>query len=499
MILAKKRRLILRELFKIIWPLLLFFRSHRATLLNLALITIVLSVAPLLGILVVDINPLFVFIVLAMPLVLVAMQYLIPRPELAPVLILIAGAFIPIELPTGTESRLVDSFLLTILFVGSWLLKMLIVEKRLSLRPSPVNKPLLGFIFITLFSVIWSTLFRDPLVNPANLSKKFVFVQTASALTMIMLPGAFLLVANHINDLKLFKVMVNIMLVAGVVAVIGRLGFMPVGLVNDSGLFTMWVVSLSVALAFFQDDLSWKWRGLLLVLAGAWIYFRFGRQITWLAGWLPAFAVLGVLIFMRSKKMLLIAIALVVVLIVTNTSYLEATFANENDESGGTRMAAWEVNWRVTGKHLLFGTGPAGYAAYYMSYYPNEAMATHNNIIDILAQTGLVGLTLCLWFFFRLAWLGYKLCLRLKGRRDFTEALANAAFAGTVGCIMMMIFGDWLFPFTYTQTIAGFDYVVYSWLFMGAILVVDRLTSTEPKAPAEQILAIESPGSLHAA
>jgi hypothetical protein len=39
-----------------------------------------------------------------------------------------------------------------------------------------------------------------------------------------------------------------------------------------------------------------------------------------------------------------------------------------------------------------------------------------------------------------------------------------------------MGFGDWLFPFAYTQTIAGFDYAVYSWLFMGVVPLLDHLT-----------------------
>ena len=146
---------------------------------------------------------------------------------------------------------------------------------------------------------------------------------------------------------------------------------------------------------------------------------------------------------------------------------------------GGTRMAAWLINWRVTSKHIVFGTGPAGYAAYYMSYFPNDGMATHNNVIDILAQHGIIGLIFCLWFFVALAWQGYKLCLRLEGRGDFVEALANIAFAGTIGCIVMMVFGDWLFPFVYTQTIAGFDYIVYSWLFMGTIVALDYITRNE--------------------
>ncbi|HEX9921953.1 MAG TPA: hypothetical protein VGD99_04775, partial [Anaerolineae bacterium] len=268
MILANGRRLILREIFKISSPILNFLKLYRANLINLALVIVVLGVAPLLGILVIQQNPIFVFIALVAPLGLVVGHYILPRPELAPLLILVAAGFIPFELPTGTESRLVDSFLLTLLFSGNWLLKMLIIDKRLSLTPSPMNKPLIGFMLMTLFSVIWGTLFRDPLVNPALLSSKFVFVQTASALTMIMLPGAFLLMANQLKDLASLRSMVTIMLIAGALAVVRRLGLIPIGLANDGGLFTMWVVSLSLALAMFQGDLSWKWRGLLLALAG---------------------------------------------------------------------------------------------------------------------------------------------------------------------------------------------------------------------------------------
>ena len=138
--------------------------------------------------------------------------------------------------------------------------------------------------------------------------------------------------------------------------------------------------------------------------------------------------------------------------------------------------AAWEANWRVTGKHLLFGTGPAGYAAYYMSYFPTDAMATHSNYLDILSQNGIVGIVLLLWFFVSLALIGYKLAIRIRGHGDFVESVVNASLAGTVACIVMMAFGDWLFPFAYTQTIAGFDYAVLNWLFMGFILTFDRMT-----------------------
>jgi O-antigen ligase len=277
------------------------------------------------------------------------------------------------------------------------------------------------------------------------------------------------------------------MLTAGVIALFQQFNVIPSGLlVNDRGLFTQWIVSLALGIALFNQKLSRTWRGFLLSLAVVWIYVRFNEQITWVSGWLPTFVAVGTLILMRSKKLLFSLLIIVVVFISLNADYyLGKVIQDEADESGDSRLEAWEVNWRVTGKHLFLGTGPAGYAAYYMSYYPADAMATHSNYVDLIAQTGIPGLVLSVWLFFALVRLGYRLRIRLKGRGDFSEGLANAALAGTISCIVAMAFGDWLFPFAYTQSIDGYDYVVYSWLFMGTILVLDRLhpVSIEEEVP----------------
>ncbi len=163
------------------------------------------------------------------------------------------------------------------------------------------------------------------------------------------------------------------------------------------------------------------------------------------------------------------------VLVAANWDAVDKQLNAENDESGHSRVTAWENTFRVFDGHWLFGTGPAGYAAYYMSYYPNEGMATHNTYVDVVAQSGLVGLGLWLWFFGATTWQGFRLVRRLRGQNNFYEALASAAFAGTLACIFIMMFGDWLLPFAYTQTIAGFDYAVYSWIFMGTIVALDHL------------------------
>ncbi|MGD1992881.1 MAG: hypothetical protein PVI59_06780, partial [Anaerolineae bacterium] len=122
------------------------------------------------------------------------------------------------------------------------------------------------------------------------------------------------------------------------------------------------------------------------------------------------------------------------------------------------------------------------------SYFPTTAMATHSNYIDLFAQTGIVGLAFYVWFFGVLVWSGYRPCRRLRGQGGFEEALANAAFAGAVGCVAAMALGDWLIPFAYTNTIAGFDYIVYSWLLLGAIPVLNVMTrqGSEEAATTEE-------------
>jgi O-antigen ligase len=102
-------------------------------------------------------------------------------------------------------------------------------------------------------------------------------------------------------------------------------------------------------------------------------------------------------------------------------------------------------------------------------------MATHSNYIDVLAQNGIFGLFFCVWFFGALAWTGYQVRRRVRGLADFSEGFANATLAGCVGVIVAMGLGDWMFPFVYTQTIAGFDYAVYSWVLLGGMVALSNI------------------------
>ena len=411
------------------------------------------------------------------PLLAIGLDLALRHPAWQVLAILLAAAFIPVSasIPTGTDSRIVASFILAMLFEGFWLLRLVFIDRR-GLEPSPVNRPLLGFLLATLFSLVWGNLFRDPTVV---LVPKFPLVQLASALTMITLPGAMLMV-EHFWDLRTLKIAVGIMLVVGALGAVVRYANLSLP-VNTEGIAGSWIVGLAMGLVLFQRKLPWPARAALVLLTGAWVGYSFVLHTNRLSPWLAEFVMLGVLLFRRSKWLAVAMAAVLVAGVLLNLGYYQGVISGKQVESGDTRLAAWEVNWQVTGQHWLFGTGPAGYALYYLAYFQTNAMATHSNYVDILAETGIVGFGLYIWMFGVLVWEGYKLCRRLEGRGDFAEAMANVAFAGTLACLVVMGFGDWLIPFAYTQTINSFGYEVYSWLFMGMTLLLNRLV---PAAPA---------------
>lgn len=422
---------------------------------------------------------LLVTAVLALPIGLVGLSLIYRYRAFNVLIVLVACIFIPIGFQ-ARGSYVVLSLIFTLLFLGLWIMRMLVVEREFKVIPGPHNWPLLGFCLVVIISTVWSNVFRDVvIITPPSM----VFVQGASAVVMLCLAGLYLMVDNYFAHIKWLKAMVGVVLAGGFFGLINEFVMQTLP-VQNRGTFTMWVMALTYSLVLFHKGLSWPQRLGAFALMLGWAYWSFGLRITWLASWLPALVALLTLSFMRSRKLLMALFLGALLWGALNWSFIGRTLNAETDESGHTRVEAWYMNWTVTREHLLFGTGPGGYAVYYMTYFPTNAMATHNNYIDVISQLGLPGIIFYLWFFFAVAWQGFRLCLRLKGRGDIYETLANAAFAGTLGCIVINAFGDWLIPFAYTQGIAGFDYAAYNWLLMACIPVLDRLTRPEANPTA---------------
>lgn len=130
----------LQEVTNISSAILFRIQPHRTKLLRLAVALGMLIAGPIVGVLVVRMNWQYVLIATLAPLVLLVL----PRLDLSPLVILATAAFVRFSLSTGTGSPLVASLLVSMFFVGAWVLKMLTVDKRLWLEPSKVNRPLLG-------------------------------------------------------------------------------------------------------------------------------------------------------------------------------------------------------------------------------------------------------------------------------------------------------------------------------------------------------------------
>jgi O-antigen ligase len=226
-----------------------------------------------------------------------------------------------------------------------------------------------------------------------------------------------------------------------------------------------WVIILALGQALFNKELSGRLRLFCIILSGVLFSISFGG-ITWLSGWLPSLVGVGILAFLRSRKgfvLLLIGVALIAVL---NLESWEGVINAEDAESGVTRSEAWDRVFDLIGDHLLFGSGPAGYHFYFTVYIGGFYQLSHNNYVDILAQTGVVGFTFFAWMWLAIGWMVLR-TYRSVPRQGFRHGLAGSLFAAYFISVVSMMLGDWITPFPYTQTLAGIDYTIWHWMMAG--------------------------------
>jgi O-antigen ligase len=109
-------------------------------------------------------------------------------------------------------------------------------------------------------------------------------------------------------------------------------------------------------------------------------------------------------------------------------------------------------------------------------------MSTHSNYVDTLAQFGVPGVVGLLGLLGSLWISGIRALRRLADERD--QVACAVVLGGLPALGVAMWLGDWLIPFVYNQTIAGFDHSVYSWLMLamlcGLITQVHAQPAQEP-------------------
>jgi O-antigen ligase len=302
---------------------------------------------------------------------------------------------------------------------------------------------------------------------------KFIVTQVASLITFLVSTGAALLIGNFVRKPAHLKVMVGAFIVCGTLMTITQLFHIQQHFLNDRGLWGTWTATPAYGLLIAQPKLRWRWRVVLLAIIAFTLYQTVVVNADWVSGWVPTVAAMLAATFLRSKKAFVVLVVVVAIAAYSAQSFFTEV-ANDNINDGSLeRLSLWEQNWRVVSAHWLLGTGPAGYALYYMTYYRDDARSTHNNYLDILAQFGFSGMAIWLWLALTGTIEGWLLTRRAPP--GFLRTLAIIATAGWVGAQVSMFFGDWVLPFAYNQGVGGYKYTVYTWLFLGTLISIRQL------------------------
>lgn len=402
---------------------------------------------------------------------------------------LTAGLVNFFTLPTSRDSRVVISLALSLVLLMVWGWQLLFSSRTQErLRPSPINKPLLLFVGINIFAYVWSLLIRDPLLV---IWPSFPLVQIAALLVNIGLPLMALLAANKINDPKWLQILLWTLVGLGTVNVVSRLLYLPtISLISNGslGIFAACVVTSAYALLLFHRGLKMVQRLFLLVMIAANVYYYFFQSRLWLSGWLPMFVGVAIVTLIRSRRLFLVLMLASLILVADRLDdfYQSIVVANVN-EGGLQRLDIWAVNIDHVMRHPLFGSGPGGYAVYYVTYNPATARSTHNNYFDVLAQNGVVGLLAFVAMMAMFLWIGFKTIRQVNRQADEWQdrnlAFAAAGTAIIFAALVSMMLGDWLLPFAYNQTITGFDSAIFAWLMVGGLVALHRMTAQYEETP----------------
>lgn len=429
------------------------------------LITACLLLAIVIGVLLTN-RPTIGFMLLGGIVGLCATVLIYRNMEIGCLLVLVLSTIWNIGIGSGTGTPIMLSLVMLLLLTGLWLFKLLMIERSFaSVRSTAANWPFFLFAVAVVFSLVWSSIYVEEPVR-LFMSEKLL-PRLMTALVIIISPLATLIFANHVRSIQAIKFFTWWFIIYGMVILgtwLARIAAPP--FLNAGGQFPVWVSILAVGQGLFNKALPRYVRLALFAVAGGWLYIQFFLQRTWVSGWLPLVLGMVGMVFWFSRRLFFLLLIVVGIYVYTNTDLFAETIEAENQESGHTRMEAWDRTLQIVGDHYLFGTGPTGYYFYLTVYIGGYFQLSHNNYVDVIAQTGLVGFTLYIGI-----WVGFGL-MALKTfmtvpKGGFRQGLAAAVLVAFPVTLVLMMLGDWVIPFTYTQTLGGINYTIWPWLLQG--------------------------------
>lgn len=407
----------------------------------------------------------------------------IRMPILAVIPLVISAFLVRYEIGTGTQTTLNPVILLIATLIGLWVMHMLVLQRRIYLYPSRVIAPIFAFSIIALLSFIAGQLPWFSFATQVSLA-----AQIGGLMLFLLSTGAFLWISQYMNDVKWLQWMVWLFLSIGGFYILGnllvgdRIGRLIVS--DSTGSVTwLWLVALSSSQAIFNKQLKQRER----VLLGLLTFFTLlagWRNRQWASGWIPASIALVVVIFFINWRLGIFTGLFVGIAFIYLNPESAQEFFTRDQYSLYTRQEAWKILLgQIARVSPILGLGPSNYYNYtplfsILGYYVR--FNSHNQYVDLIAQVGFLGLIAYLWIFGEVAWLGWK--LKDKAAEGFEKAFVIGALGGVAGTLASGMFGDWVIPFVYNIGITGYRSSVFTWLFMGGLLVIERMVNERSKA-----------------
>lgn len=402
------------------------------------------------------------------------------RLELGLLAIVFTSFFVRFNIPTGTSTKIPASLLVTIVVLGVWVLSMFL-KRQVKLAPGHYVKPTLFFFLLAILSVPYSWLMLRPDLfgqgGSGRSGSNFTFVQIGAVALMVLLPAVMLMAANVFREEKWFKILFGMMVLVAIPELLQRWSGQRIGFgdfkLSTGASYALWVVALTFGQGLFNTDMPRWGRLFLMALGASWFIWGAEGSTTWFSGWMPAFAALLFLSLMRSRYLFLVIVVIALLSAALRPDYVEHVW-NDAVTMDSNRFEIWQIivfDLTLTKTNIFFGAGPAGYLPFYEAYYPGNAWVSHNNYIDIIAELGIVGISIFLWLLFGIFRTGWE--QRRHMPSGFLRGFNYGVLAGFVGTLLAMGLGDWFIPFVYNIGIPGFDFAVYGWLLTGSMLALN--------------------------
>ena len=419
-------------------------------------------------------------LVLVALLVLMGGRLILAYPPFGLVLLVIASFAVPLEISTGTLTRINAAVVMVALLLAAWVLKAISVRGGVGLISSRTLTPLLAFLVVSLLSAGFGQL---PWYAP--IAGAPIRAQLGGLGLIFLSAGTFLIASHQIRNPVWLRAITWVFIGFGAFIVAGRV-VPDLGTFVDEAiqsratgsLFWTWLVALAFGQLATNAELNTRWRAGLAALVVATLVVSLGGNPGWTSGWLPPLVSILVITLLAWPRTLFVLVPIAGVgALLRFQDISDFILIGGNRYSLLTRLEAWQILGEVAAVNPLLGLGPANYF-WYTPLFPILGWSvnynSHNNFVDIFAQTGLIGLLLLLWFLFEIGRVGWR--LTSEAPSGFSKAFAYSALGGLAGTIVAAMLGDWFLPFVYNVGFSGFRASMFGWLFLGGLIALEQMS-----------------------